>query len=387
MPGSCAVLGCRNRFIRGGKHFYRFPKNEQFQKLWVQFTRKGHNFEVKKCSAVCEDHFAADRVIAKKKGRLYLIKKTVPTIFFRDTKEGLERITIEFDSENCQYVGQESVNLLRNSVSAYEEKALTHDRRQKLIELKNLCRFCFESQNEKFVALNKLQAYSIDPSEMLALIGVGLQYSEVFSEIVCEQCFQQLVSIDGYRKRCRKAQEEIIAEMQELDEKLQQVRSEKTEDYPWFLADYEDFKEEEPQPMQIEVIEEHLDDNISYDVGEEDGEDFPDEQYDTHVFEGYKVIEEVKHEPKMESMDDIIVTDQSFETGFVIAEEDDEADDDDEYQGMPEPSDKDFYNVTDMDTIIKNPDRNSFALRVYECFFCRLVRLLKPLRNSVINYN
>ena len=39
-------------------------------------------------SAICEDHFADERVVVKKKGRLYLVKETVPTIYYRETKMG-----------------------------------------------------------------------------------------------------------------------------------------------------------------------------------------------------------------------------------------------------------------------------------------------------------
>lgn len=370
MPGSCAVVGCLSRFVRGGKHFYRFPKNEQFKNLWIQFTRKGNKFDVKSCSAVCEDHFAADRVVSKKKGRLYLVKKTVPTIYYRETIKGVERVIVEFDSNNCQYIGQESVNLLRGTVSAQEEKALVQDRSQKVKELKNLCRFCFECQDEKFVALTKLKAYTIEVDEMLSIIGIGPLYNDVFSDIVCEQCFQQIVSIDGYRKRCRKAQEEIINEMEELDSKLQSIRSLKSEERPWFKYETkQDDVFDQQQPPQFEIIEEHLDDNISY-VGDEDDDDFKPEQYDFDMDQSEsKNITEIclKNEYKDEPMDDLIETDHNYE----YAEE--EEDDDDDFQGIPEPSDKDVYTITDIEAIIKNPDRNSFALRVYECFFCRLV--------------
>lgn len=371
MPGSCAVVGCRNRFVRGGKHFYRFPKCEQFKSLWIQFTRKGNNFDVKKCSAVCEDHFTEDRVVIKKKGRLYLIKKTVPTIYYRDTKEGLERVVVEFDEQNMQYVGEESVNLLRGTVSAQEEKNLILDRRQKIRDLKSLCRFCFESQDDRFVSVNKLEAYSIETDEMLAMIGIGPQYNEVFSEILCEQCFQQIVAIDGYRKRCRKAQDDIINEMQELDQKLQNIRNLKSEERPWFKDD--EMFEEEPLHTHIEIIEEHLDDNISY-VGDEE-DDFKLEAFDNQDFDNYSGTI-IKEEEKLDnSMDGIIEqSDGNFETHYEPHEEEDE-DDDEDFHGMTEPSDKDVYNITDIDTIIKNPDRNSFALRVYECFFCRLVRI------------
>lgn len=156
MPGCCAVLGCRSRFLKGGKHFFRFPKSEFLQKIWVSFTRR--DFTVKSCSAICEDHFEQNRVIAKKKGRLYLLKQTVPTIYYRELKEGTQKVSTDFDYENFSYIGEESVDLHRLSVID-EEKFVIQERRKKLKELKNLCRFCFECQDEKFVSLSKLQQF------------------------------------------------------------------------------------------------------------------------------------------------------------------------------------------------------------------------------------
>lgn len=386
MPGCCAVFGCRSRFVRGGKHFYRFPKNELFKQLWVQFTRKGLDYEVKSCSAICEDHFEKNRVVTKKKGRLYLLKQTVPTIFYRDSKEGTQKVTVEFDSTNFVYVGEESVDLHRSLNTAEEEKSVVHERRQRVKELKSLCRFCFESQDDRFVAISKLQAYSIDPDEMLVNIGLDPQYNEVFSEILCEQCFQQIVSIDGYRKRCVKAQDEIIAEMQELDSKLQTVGNMSVEEHPWFkydeILEEEEEEQEELEQSQIEIIEEHLDDNISY-VGEDD-EDFQ-EAYDPHEFETYKMeiqddSKDFQHNfikedsMKDEVMDDIIEqTETDFDPDYDNAiEEDDETD---EFNNSSHEF-KDVYHIVDSDGIIKNPDRNTFSLRVYECFFCRLVSFL-----------
>lgn len=378
-------MGCRSRFVRGGKHFYRFPKDPQFQKLWVQFSRKGSSFQVKKCSAVCEDHFDEARVVIKKKGRLYLMKRTVPTIYYRDTKLGTERVNVDFDPVSLQYVGHESVNLIRGTVTAQEDKALQQMRCQKIKQLKNLCRFCFqESHDDKFVALSRLVSYGIDPVEILMTLAIGTEYSECFSEILCEQCFQQIVAIDGYRKRCRKAQEDTIAELDELDTKLQSFQSSATE-MPWFR-----FEVPEDDSSQAVIVEEYLDDNISYDC--DDDEEFM-VKYDARDF-GYKyeepgdVKDSILKEESKESVDDIIMHDVAFDSNFEIDDELSE-EDEDELHGIGSGSlDKDVYDITDIDAIIKNPERNAFALRVYECFFCRFVssdKLLPEIRvrNSI----
>lgn len=97
----CAVTDCSSRSqpsSQGGKHFFRFPKendkNTKIRKLWIQFTRKGATFDPKN-AAICEDHFASDCFIQKKKGRLYLHKNSVPTIYYRESKHKLEKIEVK----------------------------------------------------------------------------------------------------------------------------------------------------------------------------------------------------------------------------------------------------------------------------------------------------
>ena len=327
-------------------------------------------------SAICEDHFADERVVVKKKGRLYLVKETVPTIYYRETKMGTERVVVEYDPITSQYVGRESINLIRETVSVEDQKALMQERYHKLRVLKNLCRFCFESQDDKFVAISKLEAYSINTDEMLILLGIGTQYSEVFSEIVCEQCFQQIVSIDGYRKRCVKSQEDIVNEMEDIDQKLLNCRTLDTNERPWFM--FKEDAEEDQLPSHIEIIEEHLEDNILFDEEDED-EKFHD-QFEAADFEFDEVHDDQKDIRRMividettkeEHMDDILI--QSFDSNYEEMEAENEEEDSKDFHGYPEPVDKDIYYITEGDAIIKNPERNSFALRVYECFFCRLV--------------
>lgn len=98
----CTVVDCTSRSLQGGKHFFRFPKenskNIHIRKLWIQFTRRGKSFDPK-TSVICEDHFAPDCFIQKKKGRLYLHKNSVPTIYYRETKQKLEKIEASTSGE------------------------------------------------------------------------------------------------------------------------------------------------------------------------------------------------------------------------------------------------------------------------------------------------
>ena len=105
----CAVKDCSSRSQpsnQGGKHFFRFPKendkNNQIRKLWIQFTRRGNSFDPKN-SAICEDHFTSDCIIQKKKGRLYLHKNSVPTIYYRESKHKLEKIEVKIFYFNTKF--------------------------------------------------------------------------------------------------------------------------------------------------------------------------------------------------------------------------------------------------------------------------------------------
>lgn len=90
--GVCSVIGCQSRSLptaSGGKHFFRFPKenlkNNKIRENWIKFTKR-LNFMPKDSSAICEDHFAQESFTMKKKGRLYLVKDSVPTIYVKDLK-------------------------------------------------------------------------------------------------------------------------------------------------------------------------------------------------------------------------------------------------------------------------------------------------------------
>lgn len=95
--GGCSVAFCHNRFVRGTKHFFRFPKDWR-RAIWIKFTLRKNNFIAKSSSTICEDHFMPE-LLQKKKDRVSLNKEAVPTIFIRDS----ERFDIRFDSVKREY--------------------------------------------------------------------------------------------------------------------------------------------------------------------------------------------------------------------------------------------------------------------------------------------
>lgn len=383
--GGCSVVGCRNRFSKGKLHFYRFPKDER-RKIWSQFTRKGGNFFPKGSATICEVHFAKECFI-EKKDRVHLSKNAVPTIFYKETHVGLEMIEVSYDKENKQYFGQESMQLLRGTISIEDEEAVTNRRQQRLDELKTLCRFCFcyDPKNEsKCISLSKLDVYQIDANEIFLSLGLTLQSEEVLGELICEQCFQQIVEIDLFKKKCREAQEEIFSDLQELENKIQEIRNTNTNTpgKPWRKSEIKLKQEEPPADSNVIILEEHLIDEEEYEDkyyfddqqaqqfegGEECVEDFND---------GYQII--YQHVPDSQDEKELFgnVSSSEFPSEEVLetCHMDIQVIPLDDYnQSESQAHGVDEYNILSTDDIIKNPERNRFCFRIYECFFCKMVR-------------
>ncbi|KAL7021267.1 hypothetical protein ACKWTF_011813 [Chironomus riparius] len=216
----CPVLNCPSISNEDNVIFFRFPMDCQGKlvKLWNLFTRiKG--FKPITSEALCQKHFLPEQIKINKKGRPYLQKNTVPTIYYRNE----EKIVVQYDPNIMQYVGYEAEMMLQEiERDAFdEEKELLKKRYEKVKLIKNLCRFCFSNEKDvKCVAMSKLQTYSIDIAEMISILGIDQEYSEAFNDIVCANCFDRLIEFSNYRKRCQTAQKDLILSMQDLDRKI-----------------------------------------------------------------------------------------------------------------------------------------------------------------------
>lgn len=389
--GGCSVVGCKNRFTRGKLHFYRFPKDAR-KAAWVKFTRKGNNFQPKGSSTICEKHFAKE-CFMEKKDRVHLSKDAVPTIFFKQTSLGLEMVQVSYDYDKQEYFGAESIELHHGSISVEDEAAITSKRQEKLDELKTICRFCFcfDPKNEsKCVPISKLDAYHIDLNDLLVSLNLVQQPSEIFSQVVCEQCFQQIVDFDIFKKKCREAQDEVFDEIHELEMKIQEIQNKKANGKVWFKSET-GLVAEEPQTESatIEILEEHLVDDEEFDESYEFEPQISDQQleheeYIEEIHDGYKIIYQQLVEPLTgeerllkEIAENEIIADESFESAescqtIEVVQELPETvtkmDDDDKAftRGV------DVYTEITTDHIIKNPERNRFCFRIYECFFCKM---------------
>lgn len=232
---SCSVVGCSNRTVADKhKHFYKFPREECYRDIWLTFTRRGSDYTVKDSSCICEEHFDPSCFIYKKKQQC-LAKFTVPTIFYRQTPDCIEKIVLTFDRDVLHYVEEDT--LLNPAFDKEKrEKELVEKRDRKLKEIGKLCRFCFDHDQDenKLVPIAKLKDYAIQPADMLALVGIDTQFNDVFSRSTCEDCFQQIVTFDGYRRRCQKAQNSLVNIIKEIDQQIQKLRNTTAEPNSWF---------------------------------------------------------------------------------------------------------------------------------------------------------
>jgi len=136
-------------------------------------------------------------------------------------------LQVHYNQSTNQYTGYGKEVMLREMEEcAFDvEKELIDLRYRKVKEIKNICRFCFTNvKNAKCVVMSKLETYSIDPLEMIIILGINQQYDEAFNEIICSDCFNRLIEFTSYRKKCQKAQNELIKRMQELDSKIFEIQ-------------------------------------------------------------------------------------------------------------------------------------------------------------------
>lgn len=379
---ACRVVGCKSRFKKGSdKHFFRFPKESERERreLWIQFCRKGPDFNPTPGSGICSDHFTSDLFEPKRTGRIYLRKGSIPTIYFHETLQGPQKIVVQFDPMLNQYIGDESVQMLNGIICVEDEQNIVEQRYDRLKEIKSLCRFCLLPKNQmKCVPLAKLETYDIDPNDMVNILCLeSQQYDTILSNIICETCFQQLVSIDGFKRRCKKALESLVSEMNEMDMKLHYVRKEKSEEHPWFKCEVEAIDDSEGD-QEIEFIEEHLNEDCSEEVAPS--------AYDEQSFCQNDIKTEVEVNPQMRIFELEQMDAGNYSDSDLIQDEGQNyAGDSDNnalepYQEVKKakhtsPTNKEqkiVYEVVNKDKIITNAEKNHYGHRIYECFFCQL---------------
>lgn len=274
----------------------------------------------------------------------------------------MEMVTVQYDSEKRAYFGPESTDMLRGTLSVEDVEAVCNKRLERVEELKGMCRFCFYAETNpkaKCVAISMLDAYHINMEEF----NLKILPEDLCGDLVCEQCFHQIVEHDLFKKKCREAQEDVLTEIVELDAKIQEVQEAMNNGKTWHKADIGSAAVDAPidTSTTIEIIEEHL----------VDDEEFDNQQFEPQINSQEEYIEEIPEDYEIvyQQLAEVNLAEPKYQDEFII-------------QTLVYPKQEeqmlcgvDEYAVESTDDIIKNPERNRFCFRIYECFFCKMVSL------------
>ena len=357
---SCTVIGCLSRSsTQKDKHFYRFPSDPIFKDVWIIFTRRGNDYQIKKSSVVCQDHFDPSCFVVKKK-QICLAKNTIPTIFYRSTPEGeFEKYVLTFDRDVMHYVEEDT---LLNPVYDKEkhEVELLSKKQRKIEEIGKLCRFCLEDRDEKLIEISKLKDYSISPSEVLALVGLNPKHNDLFSKRACEECFQQIFVFDGYRKRCKKSQDFFVDEINQIEIEIQKLFGNSGQEKSWMKKETTNWSDEEDEEEEATCCNDSFESNQLS----------PFKQGTVFQFQKIVVKEEQKDYASDEEYQDFqIPSIGTDDKGFPKKNENDIAIGVTAIKALTK-YENDSYDIKDVFMPEKNQSSNS---RIYECFYCRLV--------------
>jgi hypothetical protein len=308
--GGCAIIDCKNRVstVSNGKHFYRFPKDREIRKFWRVFTKRGTDWKVKDSSVICEDHFEPKCFIKKQK-RMFLKKDAIPTIYQKETSAGVEKLMLSDDGDYDNYC-----LLVKQEEDKEEEAELLNDLKKtsRLEEIKTLCRFC-SLEKDVVIEIKNFETYNIDTSTLFNMLELNTdpECNAHLSDLVCEECFNQVVLLDTFKTKCKMSESRILAELDVLVPELKLPPN--IQSYPIL---------EIVGSVKDEAID--IQDPTVYEVVAESSQDFQDSQ----------------EEPM------------------------------DTYENSSE--------------VIKNPKRNKFVLKVFECLFCKQVGFSGSIINSLI---
>ena len=214
----CFALGCHNKLSDHLK-FFKLPKNETIRDIWIRFSRRGNEYEVKDNTYLCEEHFDPSCFLHKQK-KTFLLKNSIPSIFIKNTPNGQEKRALTFDQSILHYVEEDTFLKPVNDHENHQKQNLDKCQ-QKLREIRELCRLCFAADCENLVELKNLKDYGVSISEMLNFVGVNSNQNGLFSDLACEECFQEIVGFDGFRKRCQKSQRDIMTDIAEIKQKME----------------------------------------------------------------------------------------------------------------------------------------------------------------------
>ena len=169
---------------------------------------------------ICVKNILIHRVFCTNKKKLFSSKIPFLQYLLKNTPDGQEKRALTFDQSILHYVEEDTFLKPVNDHENHQKQNLDKCQ-QKLREIRELCRLCFAADCENLVELKNLKDYGVSISEMLNFVGVNSNQNGLFSELACEECFQEIVGFDGFRKRCQKSQRDIMTDIAEIKQKME----------------------------------------------------------------------------------------------------------------------------------------------------------------------
>lgn len=306
--GGCSVEECKNRFEKGKKHFFRFPRDFK-RDIWARFTRKGKDFVPKESNVICEDHFE-EKFVIKRKKRLMLDKKAVPTIYWRKVGIGetRERVTVPYDG--LTYTGEEAIKL-DEPVELIMIEAVQAKTKNRLNDMKTFCRFCGGEFCLITIHLKNFESYHINIDEFMRFMSLNPDYNEKLSRVVCEECFNQVVNIDLFRVKCQNAEQKLILEFNNLNIDLNEgitksndmrIESEETSYDQYTSESIEAEYQDASNGIIIQQYDESMENNVNY-------------------IENYEILDEFKDETSVLSIENAVIQIEEMISNEVNTEE------------------------------------------------------------------
>ena len=173
-----------------------------------------------------------------KRSRKMLLKDAAPTIYYINTDAGTEKLIVQYPYDEDQLpevLFQEETNdkkekmkedkaqkrlMIESKKELRESYKLLFEKNQKLKRFKDLCRVCGEKR-EATIGLSTLCDWRIDLNDIMTVFELTI--NTFLSELICEECFENLVTFANFKKNCKEAELKILQELAKIDPEKAQL--------------------------------------------------------------------------------------------------------------------------------------------------------------------
>lgn len=167
-------------------------------------------------------------------------KDAVPTIYYLSTDAGIEKLIVSYpysEDQLPEVLFQPEMNEERDKKKLEKAKKreiindkkelkqnykLLFEKNQKLYSYKKICRFCAQKK-DCTIELKNLEKWEIDLNYIMAVLELTI--NSHLSEIICEDCFTNLVTFTTFKNVCKEAELKILKELVALDPENFQIEN------------------------------------------------------------------------------------------------------------------------------------------------------------------